>query len=68
MKRYYHLLHYAYKIIIAKQSELFNANRLQMIIKVINDIIELNELILTLLIFGVYFKITELNLFNFIVE
>ena len=39
-----------------------------MVIKAINDIIRSNGLIPTLLIFRAYFKITELNSFNSIIE
>tara|TARA_R110002060_G_scaffold57298_1_gene67562 strand:+ start:122 stop:241 length:120 start_codon:yes stop_codon:yes gene_type:complete len=39
-----------------------------MVVKAINNIIGLNGLILTLLIFGAYLKMTELDLSNFIVE
>ena len=39
-----------------------------MAIKAINDIVRSNGLILTLLVFGAYFKITELNPSNLIIE
>ena len=39
-----------------------------MIIKAINNIIKSNGLILTLLVFEAYFKITELNPFNLIIK
>ena len=39
-----------------------------MIIKAINNIIKLNKLISTLLVFGAYFKITELNSLNPIIK
>ena len=39
-----------------------------MVVKVINNIIELNGLILMLLVFGVYLKMTELDSFNFTIE
>ena len=68
VKRYYQLLHHAYKIITEEYPKLFNANRLQMAIKAINDIVRSNGLILTLLVFGAYFKITELNPSNLIIE
>jgi len=51
-----------------KYLKLFNANQLQMVIKVINDIIESNKLIPTLLVFKAYLKIIELNLFNLIIK
>ena len=68
MERYYHLLRYAYEIIIEEHLKLFNANQLQMVVKAINNIIKLNGLILTLLVFGAYFKMTELDPPNLIVE
>ena len=61
IKRYYHLLRYAYEIVIKKHLKLFNANQLQIAIKAINNIIKLNKLIPMLLIFKAYFKITKLN-------
>lgn len=61
VKRYYRLLRHAYKIVTEKYPELSNVDQLQMAIKVINDIVGLNELILMLLIFEAYLKITELN-------
>jgi len=39
-----------------------------MTVKAINDIIEPNELILTLLVFGAYLKITELDSPNPIIK
>ena len=68
IKRYYHLLRCTYKIIAKEHLELFNANRLQIAIKAINNIIKLNKLIPTLLVFRAYLKITELNPLNLIVE
>ena len=41
MERYYYLLCYAYEIVTKEHLELFDVDRLQMVIKVINDIIEL---------------------------
>ena len=68
MKQYYYLLRYTYKIVIVKYPELFDVNRLQIAVKVVNNIVKLNELILTLLIFEIYFKITKLNFFNLIIK
>ena len=68
VKRYHRSLRYAYEIVIIKQLELFNANWLQIVVKAINDIIGSNGLILTLLIFEAYLKITELDLPNPTVE
>ena len=59
MERYYYLLRYAYEIVTKEYLKLFDANQLQIVIKAINDTIESNRLIPTLLIFGAYLKITE---------
>jgi hypothetical protein len=51
----------AYNIINKKLLKLLKENRLQMIIKAINNIIGFNDLIFTLLIFGTFLKLTEAN-------
>jgi len=48
--------------------KLFDVNRLQITIKAINNIIEINKLIPTLLIFGAYLRIMELDSFNLIIK
>ena len=68
VKRYYYSLRYAYKIVTEKHLELFDINRLQIIVKAINDIIGLNGLILMLLIFGAYLRMMELDLPNLIIK
>ena len=68
VKRYHWLLRRAYEIIIKKHLKLFDANQLQIAIKAINDTIESNGLIPTLLIFRAYLRITELNLSNPIIK
>ena len=68
IKRYHCLLRYAYEIIIKKHLKLFDVNRLQIAVKAINNIVELNKLILMLLVFGAYFKMTELNSPNSIIK
>ena len=68
MERYYYLLRYAYEIVTKEYLKLFDANQLQIVIKAINDTIESNRLIPTLLIFGAYLKITELNPPNLTIE
>lgn len=68
VKKYHRLLRRAYEIVTKKHPKLSNANQLQIVIKAINDIIKLNELIPTLLVFGAYFKITELDPFNSIIK
>ena len=61
VKRYHWLLRRAYEIVMEEHLKLSNANQLQMAVKAINDIIESNKLIPTLLVFGAYLKITELD-------
>tara|TARA_R110002060_G_scaffold67002_1_gene75747 strand:+ start:498 stop:704 length:207 start_codon:yes stop_codon:yes gene_type:complete len=68
VERYYYLLRYAYEIVTKEYLKLFDANQLQIVIKAINDTIESNRLIPTLLIFGAYLKITELNPPNLTIE
>ena len=68
MKRYYYSLRRAYEIVTKKHLKLFNANQLQIIIKAINDIIRLNGLIPTLLVFGAYLRMMELDPPNLIVK
>ena len=68
IKRYHCLLHYAYEIIMKEHLKLSNANRLQIAIKAINNIIKSNKLIPMLLIFKAYLKITELNPPNLIIK
>ena len=41
IKRFYYFLHRIYEIIIKKYSKLNNENRFQIIIKIINNIIDL---------------------------
>jgi hypothetical protein len=50
-----------YVIIIAKISDIDSNSTLQMTFKALNDSIELNELISTLLVFEAYFRMIEMN-------
>ena len=68
VERYHRLLRHAYEIVTKKHLELSNANRLQIVIKAINNIVEPNELIPTLLVLGAYLKMTELDPSNLIVK
>jgi hypothetical protein len=50
-----------YVIIIAKISDIDSNSTLQMTFKALNDSVELNELIFTLLVFEAYFRMIEMN-------
>jgi hypothetical protein len=68
VERYYRLFRRAFEIIIKEQPKLSEDMRLQIAIKAINDITGPNELILTLLVFGAYLRLIELDLPNPSVE
>jgi hypothetical protein len=61
MKRYHDSLRRVYAIITIEISNIDFEIALQMTFKVINDSIELDELILTLLVFDAYFRMIEMN-------
>jgi hypothetical protein len=61
MKRYHESLRRAYSIITIEISDIDLELALQMTFKVINDSIELNDLISTLLIFEAYSRMIEMN-------
>jgi hypothetical protein len=61
MKRYHESLRRIYSIITIEISEIDFELVLQMTFKVINDSIEFNDLISTLLIFEIYFRMIEMN-------
>jgi hypothetical protein len=61
MKRYHDSLRRMYAIITIEISNIDLEIALQMIFKVINDSIEFDELIFTLLIFDVYSRMIEMN-------
>ncbi|KAK6584909.1 hypothetical protein PZA11_003133 [Diplocarpon coronariae] len=65
---YYYLLRQAFKIIIAKYPRLSDNKRLQMAIKAVNNIAGPNRIILTLLVFGAYLRLIELDLLNPLIE
>ncbi|CAL3962421.1 unnamed protein product [Diplocarpon coronariae] len=68
VERYHRPLKYAFKIMIVKYPCLSDNKRLQMAIKVVNDIARPNKMILTLLIFRAYLRLIELDLLNPLVE
>jgi hypothetical protein len=59
VKRYYRLIRKAYSIIIAKILNISKDIVLQMAFKAINNIVRLNRLVLTLLVYSAYPQITE---------
>jgi hypothetical protein len=59
VKRYYRLICRAYTIITAKILDISKDMALQMAFKAINDIIGLDSLVLTLLVYSAYPRITE---------
>jgi hypothetical protein len=61
MKRYHDPLRRVYAIITTEISNIDFEIALQMTFKVINDSIEFDELIFTLLVFGAYFRMIEMN-------
>jgi hypothetical protein len=61
MKRYHDPLRRIYSIIAIEISGIDLEIALQMTFKALNDSIELDELILILLIFGVYLRMIEMN-------
>jgi hypothetical protein len=61
IKRYHEFLRRVYAIIVAKMFEIDSNSTLQMIFKTLNDSINLNDLILTLLVFDAYFRMIEMN-------
>ena len=61
VKRYHWLLRRAYEIVMEEHLKLSNANQLQMAVKAINDTVGPNGLIPTLLVFGAYPRMTELD-------
>ncbi len=67
MKRYHESLRRTYSIITIEISEIDSEIALQMTFKIINDSIELNDLISTLLVFEIYFPMIEMNASSFII-
>jgi hypothetical protein len=65
MKRYHNSLRRVYAIITTEISNIDLEIALQMTFKIINDSIEFDELIFTLLVFDVYFRMIEMNASSF---
>ena len=63
IERYHGLFRRVYLIIIAKILDIDPNLKLQMKFKIINDSIDFHDLMFTLLIFGAYFRMIELNVF-----
>jgi hypothetical protein len=61
IKRYHEFLRRVYAIIVAKLFEIDSNSILQMTFKTLNDSINLDDLIFTLLVFDAYFRIIEMN-------
>jgi hypothetical protein len=64
IERYHDSFRKVYAIIIAKISDIDSNSTLQMTFKALNDFVELNELILTLLVFEAYSRMIEMNAFS----
>ena len=63
IERYYAFFRRIYTIIITKISNINFKMTLQITFKIINDSIDFNELIFTLFVFDVYFRMIKLNAF-----
>jgi hypothetical protein len=61
IKRYHEFLRRVYAIIVAKMLDIDFNSILQIIFKTLNDLINFDELIFTLLAFDAYFRIIEMN-------
>ena len=66
IKRYYAFFRRIYTIIITKISNIDFEITLQITFKIINDSIDFNELMFTLFVFDVYFRMIELDAPSFI--
>jgi hypothetical protein len=64
IERYHDSLCRMYAIIIAKISKIDSNSTLQMTFKALNDSVELDELISTLLVFEAYLRMIEMNAFS----
>lgn len=64
---YYGLLSQIYSIIITKLLEIKLELTLQMFLKILNDLVGSNSLVLIFLIFGTYPYITNINAFSTII-
>jgi hypothetical protein len=64
IERYHDSFRKMYVIIIAKISDIDSNSTLQMTFKALNDSVEFNELIFTLLVFEAYLRMIEMNVFS----
>ncbi len=64
IERYHDSFRKMYAIIIAKISNIDSNSTLQMTFKALNDFVEFNELIFTLLVFEAYLRMIEMNVFS----
>jgi hypothetical protein len=62
MERYYNLLRQVYQIIVIELPGIDRDIVLQIVFKTLNNTISLDSLVPTLLVFGVYPRITELDI------
>jgi hypothetical protein len=69
IKRYYALLCRVYKILKAelKDKHINKKMILQIAVKAINNLAKPNRIVLTLLVFGLYLRITEIDLSSLII-
>jgi hypothetical protein len=67
VERYHDSLHYVYEIIAAKILEIDLDLTLQMTFKTLNDFVDFNKLVSTLLVFDTYSRITKINAFSLII-
>ena len=67
IKRYHKSFRRIYTIIITEISNIDFELKLQKIFKIINDLIDFNELIFTLFVFDVYSRMIEMNVLFFII-
>ncbi len=65
IERYHESLRRIYAIIVAKIFEINSNLILQMSFKTLNDSTNLNDLIFTLLVFDVYFRMMKMNVSSF---
>jgi hypothetical protein len=61
IERYHEFLRRVYAIIVEKLLEVDSNSILQMTFKTLNDSIDLDDLIFTLLVFDAYFRMIEMN-------
>jgi hypothetical protein len=65
IERYHESLRRVYAIIVVELFEIHSNSTLQMTFKTLNDSINLDDLILTLLVFDAYLRMIEMNVSSF---